>query len=72
MYVCPRSNSSLLFSLPLPPQASNGVTRIVLADPPGSVLYSFIKSGGKKMERSGSSVTEGSLCLCFVACLCAC
>lgn len=33
--------------------------RIVLADPPGSVLYSFISSGGKRMERSGGSITEG-------------
>lgn len=34
-------------------------TRIVLADPPGSVLYSFISSGGTRMERSGGSITEG-------------
>jgi cysteine synthase A len=31
-----------------------------LADPPGSVLYSYIKSGGKLTERQGSSITEGS------------
>ncbi|OMJ23343.1 Cysteine synthase [Smittium culicis] len=30
-----------------------------LADPPGSVLYSYLKSGGKLVERSGSSITEG-------------
>jgi len=30
-----------------------------LADPPGSVLYSYFKSGGKLIERSGSSITEG-------------
>lgn len=33
--------------------------RIVLADPPGSVLYSYFTSGGELMERSGSSITEG-------------
>jgi cysteine synthase A len=31
--------------------------KIVLADPPGSVLYSYFKTG--KLERSGSSITEG-------------
>ncbi|KAF8331081.1 cysteine synthase [Cantharellus anzutake] len=30
-----------------------------LADPPGSVLDSYMNSGGKLMERSGSSITEG-------------
>lgn len=30
-----------------------------LADPPGSVLHSYIQSGGKLAERSGSSITEG-------------
>ncbi|KAI1317424.1 hypothetical protein EDD11_008488 [Mortierella claussenii] len=34
-------------------------TKIFLADPPGSVLYSYIKSGGKLNDRSGSSITEG-------------
>ncbi|CAX40938.1 cystathionine beta-synthase, putative [Candida dubliniensis CD36] len=38
---------------------SNGKVKAVLADPPGSVLYSHIKSGGKEMIRSGSSFTEG-------------
>ncbi|KAI5970797.1 hypothetical protein CANMA_000216 [Candida margitis] len=38
---------------------SNGKTKCVLADPPGSVLYSYIKSNGKEMERGGSSFTEG-------------
>jgi hypothetical protein len=33
--------------------------QIFVADPPGSVLYSYITSGGTKMERSGSSITEG-------------
>ncbi|CAG8664003.1 15387_t:CDS:2, partial [Acaulospora morrowiae] len=30
-----------------------------IADPPGSVLYHYVKSGGKLLERSGSSITEG-------------
>ncbi|RKP04850.1 cysteine synthase [Thamnocephalis sphaerospora] len=33
--------------------------RIFLADPPGSVLYSYIQSHGKLAERSGGSITEG-------------
>ena len=33
--------------------------KIFLADPPGSVLFSYIKSGGKLSERVGSSITEG-------------
>lgn len=39
--------------------ASGGSTKVFLADPPGSVLYSWVTSGGAKMERSGSSITEG-------------
>lgn len=38
---------------------SNGKIKAVLADPPGSVLYSYIKSNGKEMIRGGSSFTEG-------------
>lgn len=33
--------------------------RAVLADPPGSVLYSYIQSNGKEIVRGGSSFTEG-------------
>lgn len=40
-------------------EKSNGRVKVFLADPPGSVLYSYIKSGGKLNERSGSSITEG-------------
>lgn len=40
-------------------EASNGKTQVWLADPPGSVLYSYINSGGKLTERSGGSITEG-------------
>ena len=39
--------------------ASNGRVKTYLADPPGSVLYSYITSGGKLTERTGSSITEG-------------
>ncbi|EMG47638.1 cysB Cysteine synthase 1 [Candida maltosa Xu316] len=40
-------------------EISNGRVKAVLADPPGSVLYSYIKSNGKEMIRGGSSFTEG-------------
>ncbi|TFK44643.1 tryptophan synthase beta subunit-like PLP-dependent enzyme [Crucibulum laeve] len=40
-------------------EKSGGKTQIWLADPPGSVLTSYISSGGKLVERSGSSITEG-------------
>jgi len=33
--------------------------KCVLADPPGSVLYSYIISGGNEIVRGGSSFTEG-------------
>lgn len=38
---------------------SNGKVKSFLADPPGSVLHSYIESGGQLRERSGSSITEG-------------
>ncbi|KAG6917427.1 hypothetical protein DXG01_002513 [Tephrocybe rancida] len=40
-------------------EKSAGKTQIWLADPPGSVLTSYVQSGGKLTERSGSSITEG-------------
>jgi cysteine synthase A len=40
-------------------EMSGGKTEIWLADPPGSVLTSYITSGGQLIERSGSSITEG-------------
>ncbi|KAF3935230.1 hypothetical protein ABW19_dt0201784 [Dactylella cylindrospora] len=40
-------------------EKSDGKTTSYLADPPGSVLYSYIKSGGKLTDRSGGSITEG-------------
>ncbi|MCJ1392929.1 Cysteine synthase 1 [Xylographa bjoerkii] len=39
--------------------ASDGRVKTYLADPPGSVLHSYITSGGKLNERTGSSITEG-------------
>jgi cysteine synthase len=51
-------------------EKSNGKTQIWLADPPGSVLTSYIGSGGKLTERSGSSITEGVLTLLRRRCLC--
>ncbi|KAI0045905.1 cysteine synthase [Auriscalpium vulgare] len=41
-------------------EASDGRAQVWLADPPGSVLYSYIESGGKLKERRGvGSITEG-------------
>jgi cysteine synthase len=40
-------------------EQSKGKTQVWLADPPGSVLYSYVTSGGKLAERSGGSITEG-------------
>lgn len=39
--------------------ASQGRVQCWLADPPGSVLYSYISSGGQMTERKGGSITEG-------------
>lgn len=39
--------------------ASSRRVKSYLADPPGSVLHSYIQSGGKLSERSGGSITEG-------------
>lgn len=39
--------------------ASDGRVKSFLADPPGSVLHSYIQSGGTLIDRSGSSITEG-------------
>ena len=38
-------------------EASGGRVRVMLADPPGSVLHSWVQTG--RLERSGSSITEG-------------
>lgn len=42
-------------------EKGGGKVQTWLADPPGSVLYSYLSSGGKLTERSGSSITEGTL-----------
>ena len=38
---------------------SGGKVKTYLADPPGSILHSFITSQGRLKERTGSSITEG-------------
>ena len=38
---------------------SEGRVQCWLADPPGSVLYTYISSKGQMTERKGSSITEG-------------
>lgn len=38
---------------------SAGKVKTFLADPPGSVLHSYVTSGGQLKERTGSSITEG-------------
>jgi cysteine synthase A len=40
-------------------EISEGRVQCWLADPPGSVLYSYISSGGEITERKGGSITEG-------------
>jgi len=41
-------------------KGKNPKIKSFIADPPGSVLYNYFKSGGKVLnERSGSSITEG-------------
>jgi cysteine synthase len=41
-------------------EKSGGKTQVWLADPPGSVLHSYVQSGGKLKEREGGSITEGT------------
>lgn len=38
---------------------SEGRVKAFLADPPGSVLHSYVQSGGNLMDRAGGSITEG-------------
>ncbi|EEP79134.1 cysteine synthase [Uncinocarpus reesii 1704] len=40
-------------------EVSDGRVKCFLADPPGSVLFKYISSGGQLIERGGSSITEG-------------
>lgn len=40
-------------------EKNGGKTQVWLADPPGSVLYTYVSTQGKLVERIGSSITEG-------------
>jgi len=40
-------------------ETSGGSTAIWCADPPGAVLYDYVKHGAVPLDRSGSSITEG-------------
>ncbi|TQS33260.1 hypothetical protein Golomagni_06402, partial [Golovinomyces magnicellulatus] len=40
-------------------EKSGGKVQCWLADPPGSVLHSYIQTQGKLMDRQGGSITEG-------------
>ncbi|KAI0603478.1 cysteine synthase (O-acetylserine (thiol)-lyase-like protein) [Biscogniauxia sp. FL1348] len=40
-------------------ETSGGRVKSFLADPPGSVLHSYLQSGGRLSERKGGSITEG-------------
>lgn len=40
-------------------EKSGGRVKCYVADPPGSTIYAYVSSGGKQIERSGSSITEG-------------
>ncbi|KAI9672577.1 MAG: Cysteine synthase 1 [Alyxoria varia] len=40
-------------------EKSQGRVKTFLADPPGSILHSYMESGGQLSERKGSSITEG-------------
>lgn len=40
-------------------EKSDGKVKCFLADPPGSVLHSYISTGGQLKDRTGSSITEG-------------
>jgi cysteine synthase A len=42
-------------------EKSGGKSQVWLADPPGSVLHSYVTSGGTLKERTGSSITEGTV-----------
>ena len=42
-------------------EKGDGKTQVWLADPPGSILTNYVSSGGKLIERAGSSITEGQI-----------
>lgn len=51
-------------------EQSGGKTQIWLADPPGSVLHTYVSSGGNLIERTGSSITEGSYHVLAITIVC--
>ncbi|KAJ1985290.1 Cysteine synthase 1 [Dimargaris verticillata] len=40
-------------------KSKNAAIQAILADPPGSVLHSYVQSGGDLLDRQGGSITEG-------------
>jgi len=58
-FVCATGTGGTLAGVGRYLKENNPATQIWLADPPGSVLASYITSGGELGERSGSSITEG-------------
>jgi cysteine synthase A len=49
-------------------EQSGGKVQAWLADPPGSVLHSYVVSGGTLKERAGGSITEGGT-FCVFCCV---
>ncbi|KAG0707360.1 pyridoxal phosphate-dependent enzyme beta subunit [Suillus ampliporus] len=58
-FVCATGTGGTLAGVGKYLKQKSAKTQIWLADPPGSVLYKYISSGGKLVDRSGSSITEG-------------
>ncbi|CAJ0909418.1 10852_t:CDS:2, partial [Entrophospora sp. SA101] len=59
-FVCSTGTGGTLAGIASYLKSKNPSIKIFLADPPGSILYNYFKSGGKLLgERSGSSITEG-------------
>ncbi|KAJ1979267.1 Cysteine synthase 1 [Dimargaris xerosporica] len=40
-------------------KSKDAAVKAILADPPGSVLHSYVQSGGNLLDRQGGSITEG-------------
>ncbi|KAG8880575.1 hypothetical protein FRB97_000670 [Tulasnella sp. 331] len=58
-FICSTGTGGTLSGVSRYLREKNKGVQIWLADPPGSVLYSYVKTGGELMERTGSSITEG-------------
>ncbi|KAG9007061.1 Cysteine synthase 1 [Tulasnella sp. JGI-2019a] len=58
-FICSTGTGGTLSGVSRYLKEKNKNVQIWLADPPGSVLYSYVKTGGELMERIGSSITEG-------------